>query len=404
MRDLHRGHPLWLVRRPRQTYRALNTNLDVDVAIVGGGMTGATTAAVFSHAGLRVAVMEAGLIGMGSTVASTALLLREPDQGLTELGRRYGSRRARRIWELSGAATRDFAAMIRRLHIRCDISATDSVYYTLDERKAPALRTELEGRCRAGFEGEWLGPDSLERLTGIRAEGAIRSRRNAQFNPYEACRGLMLAATRAGAHVYERTRVRRIDRRNGVASIVTARGSVRAAHVVIATGYAAPAFQPPVGRFRLHRTYVMATEPISRRVRKEVGLHDVMLWDTERPYHYVRWTPDHRLLLGGADRPDSAHERRPAAFARATRDLHEYFLRLFPALSAISIEHAWDGLFATTADGLPYIGGHTRFPGRLFALGYGGNGMTFGFLAAQMLLEQCRGVESADHALFAFRR
>src|SRR5687768_7660168 len=97
MRDLHRGHPLWLVRRPTQTYRALKTNLDVDVAIVGGGMTGATTAAVFSHAGLRVAVLEAGLIGMGSTVASTALLLREPDMGLTELGRRYGTRRARRM-------------------------------------------------------------------------------------------------------------------------------------------------------------------------------------------------------------------------------------------------------------------------------------------------------------------
>ena len=71
--------------------------------------------------------------------------------------------------------------MIRRLHIRCDISATDSVYYTLDERKAPALRAELEGRRRAGFEGEWLDPDSLEHLTGIRAKGAIRSRRNAQF-------------------------------------------------------------------------------------------------------------------------------------------------------------------------------------------------------------------------------
>lgn len=367
-------------------------------------MTGATIAAVFSRAGLRVAVLEAALIGMGSTVASTALLLREPDIGLTELSRRYGARRARRIWELSGGATRDFAAMIRRLRVRCDIAAADSVYYTLDQQKASALRVELEGRHRAGFDGEWLDSDALEHLTGIRAEGAIRSRRNAQFNPYEACRGLLRVATRAGARVYERTRVRRIDRRNDLAVVLTAHGSVRAAQVVIATGYAAPAFQPPVGRFRLHRTYVLATAPISRRVRKDLGLDDVMLWDTERPYHYIRWTPDHRLLLGGADRPDSALERRPAAFRRATRQLHEYFLRLFPALSGVRIEHAWDGLFATTPDGLPYIGGHTRFPGRLFALGYGGNGMTFGFLAARMLLEQCRGVQSPDHALFAFRR
>ena len=367
-------------------------------------MTGATVATVFSRAGLRVAVLEAGLVAMGSTVASTALLLGEPDMGLIDLGRRYGARRARRIWELSGAATRDFAGMIRRLRIRCDIAAADSVYYTLDQRKVPGLRAELERRQRAGLEGKWLDPDALCRLTGLRADGAIRSRRNAQFNPYEACRGLMRAATRAGARVYERTRVRRINRRNGLSVIATAHGSVRASQVVIATGYAAPAFQPPVGRFRLHRTYVLATEPISHPLRQDIGLHGVMLWDTERPYHYVRWTPDHRLLLGGADRPESAHERRPAAFGRATRDLHEYFLRLFPALSRTRIEHAWDGLFATTPDGLPYIGRHTRFPGRLFALGYGGNGMTFGFLAAQMLLEQYRGVESPDHALFGFRR
>ena len=404
MRDLHRGHPLWAVRRPAQTYPALAVNLNVDVAIVGGGMTGATVATVFSRAGLRVAVMEAGLVAMGSTVASTALLLGEPDMGLIDLGRRYGARRARRIWELSRAATRDFAGLIRRLRIRCDIAAADSVYYTLDHRKVPALRAELERRQRAGLEGEWLDSDHVRRLTGLRADGAIRSHRNAQFNPYEACRGLMRAATQAGARVYERTRVRRIDRRKGISVIATAHGSVRASQVVIATGYAAPAFQPPVGRFGLHRTYVLATKPISRSVRKDIGLHDVMLWDTERPYHYVRWTPDHRLLLGGADRPESARERRPAAFGRATRELHEYFLSQLPALSSIRIEHAWDGLFATTPDGLPYIGGHTRFPGRLFALGYGGNGMTFGFLAAQMLLEQYRGIESPDHALFGFRR
>jgi len=71
---------------------------------------------------------------------------------------------------------------------------------------------------------------------------------------------------------------------------------------------------------------------------------------------------------------------------------------------SVGIERAWDGLFATTPDGLPYIGRHSRFPRRLFALGYGGNGMTFGFLAARMLLEQWREIDSPDHALFGFGR
>ena len=102
---------------------------EADVVIVGGGMTGSTIAAMFAAAGVRVALVEAALIGCGSTVASTALLLREPDLGLGDLGRRYGARRARRIWQLSSAAACDFVRMIRRLDVDCGLTAQDSVYY-----------------------------------------------------------------------------------------------------------------------------------------------------------------------------------------------------------------------------------------------------------------------------------
>jgi glycine/D-amino acid oxidase-like deaminating enzyme len=99
-----------------------------------------------------------------------------------------------------------------------------------------------------------------------------------------------------------------------------------------------------------------------------------------------------------------AGARRIAAFRRGTAQLREYFETLLPALTDIGIDFAWEGLFANTPDSLPYIGPHARYPRHLFALGYGGNGMTFGFLAARMLLEQWRGIDSPDHALFAFGR
>ena len=156
--------------------------------------------------------------------------------------------------------------------------------------------------------------------------------------------------------------------------------------------------------FRLHHTYVMATQPLNSREKRELGLGDVMLWDTERPYHYARWTDDQRLLIGGADRPLVSGRRRAAAFTRATRELQAYFEQLLPALADVSIDYAWEGVFAVTPDGLPYIGPHHRYPRHLFALGYGGNGMTFGFLASRLLLERVQGAESADHALFAFGR
>ena len=91
-------------------------------------------------------------------------------------------------------------------------------------------------------------------------------------------------------------------------------------------------------------------------------------------------------------------------FQAASSELREYFEALLPALTTIDTASAWEGLFAMTADSLPYVGPHRRYPGHWFSLGYGGNGMTFGFLAARLLLEQWQGVKSGDHRLFAFNR
>jgi glycine/D-amino acid oxidase-like deaminating enzyme len=129
-----------------------------------------------------------------------------------------------------------------------------------------------------------------------------------------------------------------------------------------------------------------------------------MVWDTERPYHYARWTPEHRLLLGGEDRLVRPGQRRRQQSMTAARDLLAYFEARLPGLATVRTERAWEGLFAMTADSLPYIGPHRRYPRHWFALGYGGNGMTFGSLAARLLLERWQGLKSRDHALFEFAR
>jgi glycine/D-amino acid oxidase-like deaminating enzyme len=372
--------------------------------IVGGGVTGSAIATLFASAGIRVTLVEAELVGHGSTAASSALLLRELDAGLADLGRRYGAARAKRIWQLSALGARDFMNTIRRLDIACDMASQDSIYYTIDPETVQDLRAEYVRRSKAGFSAEWLTPGALRRQTGISAHGAIRTRNNAQLNPYKACVGLLQSAARSGAAIFERSRVQRIDSLRDGVRVVTPNGTVTAQQVVVATGYATPVFKPLVGRFRLYRTYALATRPITKQQHWELGLDRVMLWEMARPYHYARWTPDGRLLLGGEDRPVMPGRRRRAAFSKGTRALREYFARLLPALSDVAVDYAWDGLFAITPDGLPYIGPHRRYPRHLFALGYGGNGMTFSFIAARMLLEQWQGVHSPDHDLFAFGR
>jgi glycine/D-amino acid oxidase-like deaminating enzyme len=377
---------------------------DTDVAIVGGGMTGAMIAEAFARAGARVAVVEAARVGHGSTAASTALLLQEPDYDLDSLTERYGGRDARRIWRLSRDAAREFIDTIRRLRIRCGLRECDSLYYTLNADHSARLQRELRHRHRAGFEGEWLDSKALERSSGIRGAGAIRTRGNARLNPLAATVGLIDAAMASGAEVFERSTIRRIVKRGDGVRLYASTGRLDARQVVIATGYATRYFRPLAGRFKMRHTYVLATPPLPPRMRRAIGLGDVMLWDTERPYHYVRWTDDHRLLLGGADRPVKPGARHSTQFAGATSDLRDYFEDVFPSLDRLPIDFAWEGLFAMTPDGLPYIGAHRRYPRHAFALGYGGNGMTFAALAARILVEQWRGVRRPDHDLFAFNR
>jgi glycine/D-amino acid oxidase-like deaminating enzyme len=367
-------------------------------------MTGALVAHAFASAGISTTVLEGALVGRGSSAASSALLLKEPDLELTELTKRYGSRSSRRIWELGHQSVDQLVALLKRLRIRCDLKTRDAVYNATSAPAAERLRRECKLRARSGFDANWLGPAQLRRLTGLISHGAIRSDGNAQFDPYRACIGIVRAAAAAGAIVFERSEVRRIEKAHHGVRIRTRHGTLHADRVVIATGYATPQFRPLAGRFRMYRTYVLATEPIDSVQRDDLGLSDVMVWDTERPYHYARWTPQHRLLLGGENRLVLPGQRRRQRFTTASCDLRAYFEARYPALATVQTEFAWEGLFAMTPDSLPYIGPHRRYPHHWFALGYGGNGMTFGFLAARLLLERWQGVKSRDHALFEFAR
>jgi glycine/D-amino acid oxidase-like deaminating enzyme len=391
--------------RPRDgRYPRLRGRHEADVAIVGGGITGAIAALTFARAGLRVALLEAGRIGSGSTAASSALLLQEPDHGLGQLARRYGQPVARRLWQLSQESVQSLVALLRDASIRCDLEARDTIYYTIDAHGVDPLRAEHAARVRAGFHADFMDPHALRTEAGVPARAAIRSRGNAHCDPLRACTGLVRAAETAGAAVWEQSPVRRIEPSRDAVLLRTRAGTVRAARVVVATGYATPLFRPLAGRFEAIRTYVAATAPLGARERQALGLADVMLWDTRRPYHYARWTADGRLLLGGADRPLAGGSPAAARLAAARGRIRAHFEPLLPALADLPLTHTWEGRFANTPDSLPYIGPHRRYPRHLFALGYGGNGMAFGPLAARILLEQFLGVHSNDHALFRFGR
>ena len=406
MSKLRIGKSYWLdqYKGPAPRFAPVHGADVADVAIVGGGFTGCLAAYLFANAGLRVVLLEGQRIGRGSTAASTALLMHEPDVAFGDLAARYGIKHARKIWQRSRASVRGLTRLLQRLRISAALQSVPSVHWTCDATMSPDMQRELTRRRAADLDGRWLTPAALNRETGIDGAGGILARGNALIDPYRACLGLAVRARAAGARLHEHSPARRvIGDRQGV-RIELDRGELRADWAVIATGYATPDFKPLAGRFDMSNTYVIATPQIGARTRRKMGLGDVMLWDTNRPYHYARWTPDRRLLFGGGDQPTLPPGARRYALDRHASRLMADLVALYPALDGLSPEYAWDGLFATTPDGLPYIGPHRRYPRQLFALGYGGNGMTFGFLAAQILLRVVQGRPEDEDRLFAFSR
>jgi glycine/D-amino acid oxidase-like deaminating enzyme len=275
---------------------------------------------------------------------------------------------------------------------------------TCDASASADLRRELERRHAAGLGGRWLSPAALKRKAGIDGGGAILTLGNAQVDPYRACLGLAERARAAGARVCENSPARRVTGGPDGVRIALDRGDVHAKWAVIATGYATAEFKPLAGRFRLSNTYVIATARIGANDRRTMGLGDVMFWDTENPYHYGRWTPDRRLLFGGHDEPKLPRPARRPALARHAGRLKKDLIGLYPAVEGIAADYAWEGLFATTPDGLPYVGTHHRYPRQLFALGYAGNGMTFGYLAARILVRAAQGSMTDEDRFFGFGR
>lgn len=405
MRRLRHGRPLWLDQRaPKRKYPKHRGTLDIDVVIVGGGITGAICAYLFSKAGVRVALVESKRVGRGSTIASTALLMQEPDRDFTDLAKRFGRAATRDIWKALGKATRDLARTIHALKIDVDLCECNSVYFTRDPGKVPSLRKEFGARKAAGLPGRWLSAASLHRMTGIRAEAAIATPGNAQLNPVRACHGFLAAAASCGARVFERSQALHVNTSKTGVEVHTRGGTISASCIVVATGYATREFRGLVGRFRMTDTYVLATGRLREGRRRRI-----MAWDTDRPYHYFRWTGDGRLLVGGEDTRHRTPKGARGRIAKARARLSTYLAETYPEIAGKKFEYAWEGLFAETSDGLPYIGRHARYPRHLFALGYGGNGITASFLAAKMLVElyqrRDKGRKSRQSSnLFAFNR
>jgi glycine/D-amino acid oxidase-like deaminating enzyme/nitrite reductase/ring-hydroxylating ferredoxin subunit len=365
---------VWSEAKPTPPQAPLEGNLIVDDAVVGGGITGITTALLLARAGRRVVVLEARRIGKGETGKTTAHLTETLDVPYHALAARFGVEGARLAAAGQREAIERVAAFCDELGIDCGFHRLPGYLYVERREELGALDEETDAALTLGLGVTRLPVAPLPFPTA----GALRWDNQAALHPRAYLAALAGAFEDAGGRIAEETQVVEIDDAD-LCRVITDRGTVLARDVIVA------AHVPISNRIFLHaklaayRTYVLGLALPDGASDGAGGLY----WDMSAPYHYIRnQTIDGRstLIVGGEDHKVGDGGDTIARFDRLEAYVRHHFHR-----DPAATDHRWSGQIVRSADGLPYVG-RNAMSGRVFvATGYGGNGITQGTLAGLIL-------------------
>lgn len=397
--DLHGGRAPWGrgLRPPR--HGSLTQSLKTEVLVVGGGITGSLAAQHLAARGVDVVVVDREQPGLGSTAASTAMLQWEIDCTLGELTNFYSFDRAATLYQRSAGAVQGLSDLVGSLGIDCSFRPRSTLYLSAGEVGPAALRDEHLLRQRAGLPGVLLDHAALLSGFDIDRGAAILSPGSAEADPLLLSWGLLRDAEARGARLIDAMVTKYHDAPGSVTVETDGPFVIEARHVILATGYLMPDFV----RCGIHRTassWALATVP---QAPGSLWREGALIWEASETYNYARTTADGRIIIGGEDDDTIDPGVRDGKMPQKTAALAESLVRLWPAANPV-VDFSWSGAFGETEDGLPLIGAVPGMPRILAAYGYGGNGITFSFMASRMLAELCAGRGQGWFDAFAIDR
>jgi glycine/D-amino acid oxidase-like deaminating enzyme/nitrite reductase/ring-hydroxylating ferredoxin subunit len=361
-----------------------------DVAVIGAGVAGLSTAYELARLGRSVVVVDRGPIAGGMTARTSAHLAPLCDDLMSEMQKIKGADLAKLFYQSQAAAVDRIEEIQKAEGIECDFRRLDGYLFQGDDMPADVIDQEFDAVRSVGAP--------VERLAGVPLAGcekrpALRYSGQARFHPLKYLAGVVEACATRGARFFADTPVHEVLEENGAVSVKTARGDIRADHAVVATN------SPIVDRVALHskmspyRTYV-----IGFAIAKD-ALPDALYWDTAEPYHYVRLQPgdnDHDfVLVGGED-----HRSGQADDGDKRFDSLEAWARLkMPMLQDVT--HRWSGQVLDTIDYAGFIGKNPGSDHVYVATGDSGQGLTHGVMGAMLNGKLITGGQSDWAELYA---
>jgi glycine/D-amino acid oxidase-like deaminating enzyme len=343
-----------------------------DVIIVGGGITGLTTALLLQEAGKKCIVAEAQTLGFGTTSGTTGHLNTLLDLTYDKIQKNFGAENARLVLKSTIEAIALVSENVEKYHISCEFSKQSGYLFSQNDQQTDALKEAFEVSKNIGCNVAYS--DTIP--VPVDFQKALIFKDQAQIHPTKYLYGLAKAFEESGGTILQNCRVTNVKENDlNTLEAETSYGSITALHLIYATHI-------PPGVNLLHfrcapwRSYAMAVK------LKEGNYPDGLAYDLYDPYHYYRTQEkdgEKYLVAGGQDHKTAEEKNTEECFEKLERYFRKYF-------DISRVDYKWSSQYYIPADGLPYIGHLPGNPDSVFvATGYGGNGITFSQVAAKIL-------------------
>lgn len=397
--NLQSGTYYWPTTFPdAPSYPALKEDLVCDVVIIGGGSSAAQCAYYLADQGLTIAVLEKGTIGCGSTSTNTAIIQYSGEKMFTNLAHTFGDEYIGRHLKLLKAAIDDIESASRQVEMDCEFRRKDTLYSASCPEDVDRLRNEFNYIKQHGVEIDFWSKEMIELKYPFSREAAIYSYNDGELNPYKYTHALFQHAFKRGVEIYTHTEMNGhyYDHEQQRMIITTKTGyKVRARYVIFAAGYENMDIRKEK-QVSFVSTYTVTTEPVADL---SAWYKQTILWETARPYIYIRTTADHRVIIGGLDDNTNVPEDRDSKLMHKKDKLIEEFNQLFPSIKVKPAFYS-TAFYGGITDGIPIIGKYDKFPNSYFLLAYGDNGTVYSQLLARLIVKEIIEGNSPDLELY----
>jgi len=396
-----RDKSYWLTTREYTPNGSLEGDIDVDVAVIGGGFTGLTSSYFLKKAqsGLRVAVLEGHVIGFGASGRNAGFSMTKFGLTHTVTAFRFGHQKTVEAHEYICRAVDLLRDLVNTLKLDCDYEHPGFLEVSTCKLHQKRLEHEFEFVTKKlGIKDiYWIDEHELKSRVNspMYVGGAWWEPRTGILNPAKLVWGWKKVVEPMGVKIFENTPVVEIARQGGRFRLDTPQGHVRAHKVVLATNAWSHLFAQIKRKQVPMWTYIVLTEPLKEAHFREIGWRNREgIEDFRDLVHYYRLTADNRIVLGGRDADltygyevPAAKDQNPAVFDGLKRDL----VQMFPPLKGITFTHQWGGPVSVTLEMSPAMG-YTGGKDMVYSVGCMGHAVSLthlnGMTIADLVLER----------------